>query len=402
MEVFVARQPIFDRNMKIFGYELLFRDSMSNVFPEIDGDTATSKLLANSFFAIGMNHITRGKKAFVNFTQELLVKKVPLMFPADDIIVEILEDVEPEEHVVNACQEIARNGYKMALDDFFYRADLLPLIALAEVIKFDLRLTPLEQVAELLNKTAFNGISLLAEKVETHDEFQQALEMGFKYFQGYFFSKPQIIKGRDVPPSKMNLLQIITEINKEDFSFEELEKYIQRDVAASYKLMRYINSAFFRRLKEITSIKQALILLGEKQVKHFISIVAMAELASDKPEELIRTSIIRAKLCELLGKNRGIEEVSELFTLGLFSHIDAILGDTMENLMGSLPFSESIKQALVNNEGKLADYLRLATSYEMGDWDLCSETADKIGLTEENIPESYMEAVSWADSYETI
>ncbi len=403
MEVYVARQPIFNTKQKIFGYELLFRGGTSNAFPDIDGDTATSKVLANSFFNFGIEHIAGGKKAFVNFTQELLIKKVPLMFPVDTLVVEVLENVKPEKEVIEACKEIASQGYGIALDDFFYETGLDPLIALANIIKMDFRATPIDTIQEYVEKLSKYPVKFLAEKVETHEEFQTALEMGFEYFQGYFFSKPQIVAGKDVSPSKITLVQIVAEANKEDFNFEELEKLIARDVSMSYKLMRYINSAFFRRVHEVSSIKQAIVMLGEMGLRRFISLIVMAKLASDKPSELIRTSIVRARLCEQLGQYgpSGIDG-SELFTLGLFSLIDAIMDQEMESLMEKLPLSENIKKALVSGEGVLGQYLRLAQCYEAGDWKGFAESVKKLGIDEEKVPECYMEALGWANSLDAL
>jgi EAL and modified HD-GYP domain-containing signal transduction protein len=399
LEVYVARQAILDTKKKTYAYELLFRDGMSQAFAEIDGDSATSKVLSSSFFTIGIDQIIGNKKGFINFTEELLLKKVPMMFPQEKILVEILEDVNPGLEVISACQEIVRNGYEIALDDFFYKPDLEALIELAGIIKIDFRLTPIEAVKSLVDKLQPHKLTFLAEKVETYKEFQQALDLGFTCFQGYFFSKPEILKGRDISPSKMNLLQIIAEANKEGFSFEELEKLITRDVSISYKLMRYINSSYFRRIQEISSIKQAIVLLGEREVKRFISLMAMATLASDKPDELIRTSIIRARLCERLGNNGHSRfDGSELFTLGLFSLIDAILDDNMENLMSKLPLSERIKRALVEGTGELALYITLAACYEKADWAGVSTTASKIGIEEKELSEFYIDAVGWADS----
>ena len=399
MEVYVARQTIFNRSKETYGYELLFRNGMSNVFPDIDGDTATSKLLSNSFFSIGIDHIIGGKLGFINFTEDLLIKKVPLMFPKNKILVEILEDVNPTEEVISACREIAGNSYKIALDDFFYRSDLETLISLAGIIKIDLRMTSIEESKNIMEKLASYHVKFLAEKVETYEEFQQALDIGFEYFQGYFFSKPQILKGRDISPSEMNLLQIVAEANKEDIEFDELEKLVSRDVSISYKLLRYIKSAHFKRVREISSIKQAIVFLGEKETRRFISLIALANLASDKPDELIRVSIIRAKLCELIGKESSLQiDQSELFTIGLFSLIDAILDDSIEHLMDKLPLSERIKHALVDGTGALADYLSLASSYETADWQEVSRIAAKIGINEEIIPEFYRNSVVWADS----
>ena len=399
MDVFVARQPIFRKNKKVMGYELLFREGMSNYFPNIDGDLATSRVLTNTFISIGIEPVAGAGKAFVNFTQDLLLNRIPLLFPKERIAVEILEDVEPAKDLIKACREIRQNGYQIALDDFLYRPELEPLVDLATMIKFDVRATPLEDLAETLERLSGRDIALLAEKVETHEEFVKAREMGFDFFQGYFFSKPEVLSGKDISSSKMNLLQIMAEANKEDSDFQEIEKIAVRDVAISYKLMRYINSAYFQRVSEISSIKQAVVMLGERGIRRFLSLIAMSGLAADKPDELVRTSIIRAKFCELVAEMEGAKKSpSELFTLGLFSLIDAILDDSMENLMAKLPLSEAIKKALVNTDGELRDYLGLVHCYETGDWKGLSELAPKLGLNEQELPPNYQEALGWADS----
>jgi c-di-GMP-related signal transduction protein len=403
MDVYVARQPIFNKKKKIYGYELLFRDGTANFFSGIDGNTATSKVLSNSFFTIGIEKITGNKLAFVNFTRDLLIKHVPMLFPNHIMVVEILEDVEPEEDVIAVCQNISEKGYHIALDDFFFRSGMEPLIDIANTIKIDFRSTSPEDIEKYVEKLSHNNVYLLAEKVETNDEFQKALEMGFHYFQGYFFSKPEVLIGQDISSAQMNLLEIMAEVNKEDFKFRKVEKIIERDVAISYKLLRYINSAYFRRVNEIYSINQAIVLLGENGIRSFLSLIAMSKLASDKPDELIRGSIIRAKFCELVGKmSRTNVKPSELFTLGLFSSIDAILNDTMENLMAKLPLSESLKKALIHNEGVLSDYLRLALSYEKGDWAGVSDLEEAMNLDKNKLPLCYIEALNWADAFTAI
>lgn len=403
MEVYVARQPIFRRNRKIYAYELLFRGGMVNAFPDIDGDTATSKVLSNTFLTMGMEHVLGGKRAFINFTRDLLVQKVPMMFPREQVTVEVLEDVSPEPEVVDACREIGEKGYEIALDDFLYRDELRPLIQLAKIIKIDFMAISLEDIAEYVEKLAPYDVKFLAEKVETHEGFQRALDMGFTYFQGYFFSKPQILTGRDVSSSKINLMQMVAEVNKEDMKFEELEKIVTRDVSITYKLLRYMNSAYFRRMQEITSIKQAMVLLGQNGVRRFISLITMAKLASDKPDELLRTSIIRARMCEWLGKETpsGVD-TSELFILGLFSLIDAILDQEMDKLMDKLPLSEAVKNTLVKSEGQLSVFLNLVKAYEAGDWESFSDSVSKTGVNEEKVPGYYLDAVGWADSMSTI
>jgi EAL and modified HD-GYP domain-containing signal transduction protein len=400
MDVFVARQPIFDKQMKIYGYEILFRDGNSNSFPDIDGDTATRQLLSNSFISMDIEQISGGRKSFINFTRDLLLKRVPKILPREKIVVEILEDVEPEVNVVEACRDISQSGYAIALDDFSYRPGLKPLISIATLIKIDIRLTPLNEIGEVVQLLMEQGLRLLAEKVETHEEFQKALDMGFDYFQGLFFSKPKILEAKDIAPSQINLLQITAEANKEEFRFEELEKLIARDVSISYKFMRYINSAYFRRIHAISSIKQAIVLLGDKGVRRFVSLIAMAKLAEGKPGELIRLSIIRARMCELLGKHGVRRDESELYTLGLFSLIDAILDTPMKAVIERLPFSEEIRQALVDKEGELADYLMLVSCYEKGDWECVARSVQKTGVNEQHVPDCYLDAVGWADSYQ--
>jgi c-di-GMP-related signal transduction protein len=398
MEVFVARQPIFNKKKKIVGYELLFRGGMSNIFPSIDGNIASSSLLAESFFSIGMERLTGGKKAFINFTRELLIQKVPTMFPQSAMMVEVLEDVEPTPEVIEACREMASEGYQIVLDDFIYRAEFKPLLAFSKIIKIDYMASSAQEIKASLNLMAGYPVKFLAEKVETPEAFQEALEMGFEYFQGYFFSKPVVVKGRDIPPDRISLLRVMAEVNKEDYKLEELEMHISHDVSMSYKLLRLINSSYFRRVREISSIRQAIVLLGEKGIRQFISLIAMSHLASDKPDELVRASIVRARLCELLGKEtpRAVDS-SSLFTLGLFSFIDAILDDEMGAIMKRLPLSANIKMALVEGTGELMDYLALVHAYESANWETVFDLAARLGIQEEKMPALYINAVGWAD-----
>ncbi|MBF0495065.1 MAG: HDOD domain-containing protein [Deltaproteobacteria bacterium] len=400
MEIYLARQPIFDKNKEIYGYELLFRDGLINIFPKINGDVATSKILSNTFFSIGLDQIVGDKKAFINFTKELLINKIPTIFPKANIVVEVLEDVEPDDDVIESCRFMSKQGYEIALDDFFYEEKLIPLISIANIIKFDFRLTPPDHIRNVLRKLSAYKLTFLAEKIETYEEFNEALKMGFSYFQGYFFSKPEILKGKDIPSYKINYLQILSEINKENFKFSELENIINRDISISYKLLKYLNSAFLGRPNKISSIKDALILLGESGIKQFISVIATAGLASDKPDELIRSSIIRAKLCELLGSlSKTYIDKSELFIVGLFSQLDAMLDNKMETLLVELPLSDKVKKALISREGEMGDYLNFSSCYEKGNWNSCSILTSNLEIDEKQIPKFYIEAVNWAEAY---
>lgn len=377
----------------------MFRDDLFNAFPQIDGDTASSNVLSNSFFLMGMDQITGGKKAFINFTQELLLRKMPLLFPRDLLVVEILETVQPTEAVVLACGEIASSGFQLAMDDFIYNQGLEPLIAMAGIIKIDIRQTPDDQAKTILNKLSAYPVKFLAEKVETYDEFEKYLEMGFDYFQGFFFSKPQVLKAQDISSNKISLLQIMTEINRDEMQFSAVEKLISRDVSVSFKLLRYINSPYYNRGQEISSIRQAIQRLGEAGIRRFIPIILMSAFADNKPHELIRASVIRARFCELLCDNTPTRfRGPELFTLGLFSLIDAIMDEQMDILINKLPFSKIICNALLSGTGEMAEYLNLVRAYETGNWAAVSQSAEIIGLDNDRIPMLYWDAVVWADT----
>lgn len=398
MDAYIARQPILDRKKSLFAYELLFRDGLANYMPNIDGDTATSKLLSSSFLTIGIDKITFGKRAFINFTQNLLETDIPLMFPRETTVVEILEDVIPTPRVTDACRKLSAGGYYLALDDFVFKLELLPLIALADIIKVDFRVTPHSEIKRILQKFRTRRIKFLAEKVETNEEFRDALNMGFEFFQGYFFSKPEIVKGKEISGSQMQYLNFMIEISKPNYDLSQLEAIISRDISMSYKLLRYVNSPYIKRSAETTSVKQALLILGKDETSRLLSLIGLSKLASSKPDELIKSASIRAKFCENLGTVSGYPaRYDELFLLGLFSNLDAILDQSMDEIVEQLPLGTSIKEALVHRKGELASYLELAEFYERGEWDSVKGSAAKMSIPENLIPNIYLEACSWTN-----
>ncbi len=396
--VYVARQPIFDKNRSIYAYELLFRDGTANYVPDIDGDVATTTLLANTFFTIGLDTLAGGRKSFINFTQNLLEKKIPLLLPKETTVIEILEDVRPAPLLIDACAQMAADGYTIALDDFEYDPALEPLIDLASIIKFDFRLTPQAAIDAYLKQRSGKDLCLLAEKVETHDEFEAAVSMGFELFQGYFFCKPEIIQGREIQGYQLSLMMIMAQLSSDTFSRDELERLISRDMGISYKLFKYLNSAFFARVSKVSSVKQALVYLGEKEIRRFISLIAMSRLADGKPNELTRTACIRGKFCELLGAEaHEPTSPSEMFTLGMFSLIDAVIDQPMDKILIELPLSGPIKRALVDLKGRLAGFIELVRSYEAGKWDRVSRLARALKLDSKILPVLYLRACQWSD-----
>ncbi|MBA3008394.1 MAG: HDOD domain-containing protein [Desulfocapsa sp.] len=395
MDVFVARQPIFNRHRRIFAYELLFRDGNSNAFPGIDGDEATSSLLSSSFFTVGIEQIASGHRAFINFTEEMLLRGVPSMFPARSIVVEILEDVAPSEEVIAACSTLVSKGYMLALDDFIYSRDRIPLLELVKIIKVDFMQSSNEQILESIAISKEYNCKLLAEKIETYEEYDRASRMGFVYFQGYFFAKPEVLKNKEISSSQMFYMQLLVEVNRAEFEIKKLESLIKQDVAISYKLIKYLNSAYYSRLQPLSSIRQAIAFLGEQGIKMFVSLIATSKLAENKPDELIRTSCIRARFLELLGKELQ-QDQGLFFMLGLFSLLDAILDAPMESLMRQLPVSEGIMEALVYKTGPLFPYLQLIQLYESGQWSELDQIMTHLDLENTNIMDFYLDAVCWS------
>ncbi|HEB49649.1 MAG TPA: HDOD domain-containing protein [Desulfobulbus sp.] len=403
MESFIARQPIFNRRKGLFGYELLYRSGQDNVFAGTDGDMATARVLTSTFLNIGVDRITGSKWALINFTGRHLLDRTPAQFPADRVIVEILEDVVPTDEILAACGQLSEMGYTIALDDYDFSGSQAPLVELADIIKVDFRLVPLEVIEREGTALREQGKKLLAEKIETYEEFDAALAMGFSLFQGYFFSRPEVMQNREIATTKVNLLNLLAEVNRKEVRLDRVEQMISPDVAISYKLLRYINSAYYSLLSEISSIRHALLYLGETGVRQFVSLVATSELSSDKPDELIRTAVIRARLCELLGKQgTSVSDTSELFLLGLFSLLDAMLDMEMAELMERLPLPSAIKEALTNGSGPCAPYLETVLAYEKGDWQRCTALLGNIGMDTDRMVAAYLDAVDLAEHFSTI
>ncbi len=398
MDVFIARQPIFDCRKNIYGYELLFRGNMSNSFPNVDGTTATSRLLSTAFFTVGVEKIVGDKIAFINFPEELLLSEVASVFICRNIMIEVLEDVTPSAEVNEACFKLIKDGFSLALDDFVFSEEWLPLVKVAKIIKIDFQDLERDQIRRCLERVKPYGCKLLAEKIETYDEYQQALDMGFSYFQGYFFATPEIQKHREISSSQHILLSLLTEVNKTEFEPEAIERLINQDVSISFKLLKYLNSAYFSRVARISSIKQAIVFLGSQGIRQFVSLIVVAKLSESKPDELIRSSVIRARFLEQLAENTGLENPGNCFILGLFSHIDAMLDHSMQYLMEQLPLNNAIKESLTSHKGELAIFLRAIEEYESGEWENFESIIRTLGVDPAKIPEFYLDALGWADS----
>ena len=401
MGVQVARQPIFNQKQERVAYELLFREGDSVAGFAIDGDAKTSAVISNSHFSVGLDQLLGGKPGFINFTRNLLVEQFPLLLPKELLVVELLEDIEPDDDLIEACKALQKAGYTLALDDFVFSDELLPLVEMAKIIKFDFLISTPEEISHYLSQLPENpDRTLLAEKVETQAQFEMALDMGFELFQGYFFSHPEIVTGAEVPDASLKLLEVVAEVNQPEFDSDRLVGLIEPDVSLTYKLLRYINSAYYGLKTPMSSINQAITYLGQSEIRRFISMVALADLSQGKPDEIARNACTRAKFCELLVASSAALNVDEreAFTTGLLSLIDAIMCKPMEELIPALPLSDGIKAALAYDVGGLSQVLKVAVAYERGRWSEVNTLCEQLGIEETPLAKMYVESCRWSNS----
>ncbi len=401
-EIFVARQPIFDIDKNIFGYELLFRSGLENFFDEsMDKDVASSKTLMDSLLVFGLDELTKGKKVFMNFTKKTLLSELAMAFPKDLLVVELLETIKPEPEVVEVCKKLKDKGYTIALDDFEYAPAYRPLIDLSSIIKVDFLATTGSERTAVIEKSGSKDTKFLAEKIENNEEFLEAVELGYSYFQGFFFCKPVIVSSKDVPSYKVNLLQVLKELSQPDMDIAKIENAISRDVSLTYKLLRFINSAAFGMPREVQSIKHALNLLGLVELKKWMSLIVLSQMGSDKPGELMINSIVRAKFSELIAAQTSLKNrTNDLFLMGLFSFMDTFLHRPMAEVLADLPLNEDIKDALLGKKNDLYLVLQLVTKYEKGHWEEVSELTASLNLDSSKVLPNYLNAIKWANQYD--
>ncbi|MGD9504271.1 MAG: EAL and HDOD domain-containing protein [Syntrophobacteraceae bacterium] len=400
MDVFVARQPIFDAKQRVYGYELLYRANEENVFPDVDGDRASLSVIRSVMLLIGSRQMCGGRKAFINFTRNLILDGAASYLPKEIGVVEILEDVEPDPQLLKAVKTIRAAGYPLALDDFILRGnENNPLLDLVNIIKVDFRQTDERERSAIAKRFPGDGkVKLLAEKTETREEFRQGLDMGYRYFQGFFFCKPQIISRREIPGYKLNYLRILKELSTEEPSYNTLGKSIEQDPALTYKLLKYINSVFFGLRREVTSIRQALALLGENEIRKWAALAILMELGKDHPHELMKLSLLRARLCEEIAASLNCRiSKSELFFLGLFSCMDVVMGRPMEEILQDIPISESLRGALLGDAGEHREVLDLVIACERANWEKLSLCTSDLCLSRSALSETYAESIGWVE-----
>lgn len=398
-DIFVARQPIFDIHRNVYGYELLFRKGFHNFASKVDTEYATVKVISNSLI-IGLNRLTGGKRAFINFNRQLLVSKVPHLFPHDLLGVEILERVEPDDRILGVCEKMKEEGYLVVLDDFVFAEKYRPLIELADIIKIDFQASTPELRSTLFQEVAARHIKFLAEKIETQTDFEEASNLGYCYFQGFFFQKPDVVRTREMPGYKFNYLQILKKLCDPDLPLDEIEKILKHDVSLTYKLLRFINSAAYGFRVTIRSIRHALVLLGKREIKKWLTLIALSGIGREKPLELLHNTLVRARFCELIGQELNLkEQTADLFLVGMFSMADAFLDRAMGEILDELPLDISIKNALLGGHGILRDVLDLILAYEKADWLNAAQLSDQFNLKEGKLVSHYIESVQWVKEF---
>jgi c-di-GMP-related signal transduction protein len=397
-DVYVARQPIFDERSEIFGYELLHRSSMENRYLATDDDLASLAVLSDSAFVFGLEALAGQGRAFVNFTRTSLINDFARVLPPERLIVEVLEEVVADDEVVAACRRLKERGYLIALDDFEPDGPSAGLVELADIVKIDFTVHTPASRQQLADTLLPRGVRLLAEKVETAAEVEQARRLGYAYAQGYFFARPEISVGTRSPGFKPLRLQLLQELNRADPDFDSIEDLFRHDPALSFQLLRYLNSAAFGLRSRVTSIRHSLVYLGQSGLRTWATVLILADAGIDRPFELIVTSVVRSRFCELVGRHIGMEaRRHDLALLGLFSLIDAIFGRPMHDALVEMPLPSDVVSALCGEPNTLGVLLSLAHAYERADWPTVEGVARRLGLDAADVSASYFEAVNWGN-----
>jgi c-di-GMP-related signal transduction protein len=390
---YVARQPIFDREEKVFGYELLFRDSLENCFVG-DADEASRATLDRSL-GKGLDVLCDGRRAFVNCTRDTLIKGRVGLLPSTTTVVEILETVPPDPDVMDACHSLKEQGYLIALDDYVADDRREALADMADIIKVDLLLTTQHERKRLMKQFGPWRCRMLAEKVETQDQFAQARDQGFVYFQGYFFRRPEMTGTHDMPANRLNYIRMLQEVSRPELDVPGLEKLVKEEASVCYRLLRYLNSAVFGFKKEIHSVRHALSILGERDLRRWVRLIAAVGAGQDKTSDLVLSALVRGRFCELLAPKVSHGE-SDLFLMGLLSLIDAMLEASMQAVLEKIPLDAATNAVLLGQPSVLRPVFQLMLAHESGEWEAAAALSAGLRLDADDVAACYWQAQQWA------
>jgi EAL and modified HD-GYP domain-containing signal transduction protein len=396
-ERFIARQPIFDKRLSVYAYELLFRGGPQNYFQP--SRHASSSVIADSVSLFDLQNLTGNARAFVNVDELALRLGAPRLLPPERIVVEILETVTPTEEILKICCDLRNSGYVLALDDFVDDSKSAPLVEFAQFLKVDFQLLDAAARERLAKKYGNGKLHLLAEKVETENELAEARRLGFSYFQGYFFCKPSMIETRDIPGNKLLQLELLNSVAAPELDCALIEEVLKGERSLLYRLLRYLNSPLLGLHSEVHSVRQALSLLGENEFRRWVSIFAVVAMSSGKPPELVRTALTRAYFCEEFSGAAGLEQKkASLFLMGLLSIADALLDKPIGEVLHSVSVAQEVKAALTGGENRFRDVYELLLALERAEWSQLTAHVQRLGCDEENIPDSYQAAIQKAST----
>jgi c-di-GMP-related signal transduction protein len=391
---FIARQPILGADEKVFGYELLFRDGVEDFFQSTDHDAASRSTL-NTSMLLGLDALCDGRRAFINCTRDMLLKDYITLLPSVQAVAEILETVPADDLVVAACRRLKEAGYIIALDDFAVNDPREPLTDLADIIKVDLRDTSPADAAAMVKRYGPWRCRMLAEKVETREEFLASKKAGFLYFQGYFFRRPELMTAHEIPANRLNYLRMLTAVSQPELDVHQMENLVKSEAALCYRLLRYLNSAAFGFTAEIRSVKHALAILGEREVRRWIRLVATLGAGQGKSTDLVLAALVRARFCELLSP-KVQHGKTDLFLMGMLSLMDVMLEIPMRQVLENVPIDLESKAVLLGESSSVQPFYQLMLAQEAGDWKTVNERTTQLSLAESDVATAYLQAMQWA------
>jgi EAL and modified HD-GYP domain-containing signal transduction protein len=399
MFAFIARQPILDREKKVFAYELLFRDGKTNCYPDVVRDEVTSKLIAKNHLTLGLDEISCNKKTFINFQSETLFNGFPSSLDPENVVIELVEGTFSHDDLLGICKQVKKLGYKLALEDYRLDPKTKAFLPYVDIVKVNTLRSNCDTIAQSVHRYLDANVQLIAEKVETQQDFANYRDMGFDYFQGYFFARPESVTKKNLPTSKLTLLDLMGVSSSASFDVDDINTVIERDVGLSYMLLRFINNPTINKRYKITSLKHALNYMGEVEIKKFIALLALANLSDNKPIELLHLSMVRAKFCDLVATEKGIGNNPPTgFLVGLFSLLDALLDQDMRSLLDQMPLVDDVKGALLGEQNNLSLYLVLVRAFESGSWLKVIRIAGTLEVDQKRLHSLFNEAIVWGNS----
>ena len=396
MFAFIARQPILDKSKDVFAYELLFRDGKSGAYPEHSAEK--SKYISEQFHPLGLDDICGEKTSFITFSSDTLISRFPTTLNPSSVVVELADPTENTSALFQACEHIKQLGFRLAISDPMMvgsQHDIFPLI---DIVKVDVTKTRFETIEKQISRYHDADVKMVAEQVDSQEHFSTCVDLGFDFFQGYFFSQPEARILRQLPASKMNVVDLMGESSNSDFDINRISQIIERDATLSFLLLKFINNPTINKRYKITSLKHALNYMGEVEIKKFIALLSLTNLGDEKPLEVIHMSLVRAKFFDLLAERRGVKNNPPIsFLVGLFSLLEALLDQSMTNIVKQLPLSDEVNEALLGKNLEMNSYMTLVRAFEGALWMNVIKQAKLLNIDQKQLHVLYNQAIVWGN-----